>query len=243
MRSPHHPLDCPVCLRLPVHAAVSQVHGGPHARPPWSAWSTGLTAAARSRRIHCRRRQAGAHEGAGATDHRCDHHPRPRRQGARPPPPHVRPVTATRCPGHAASATTWRNPVRCSSGGAAHTTAPCLSPASRTGAMCGVADAAARPVTRWNRPPQNGPRDQVCRLLLVQLPAYTGICVQPSVQPSWLARSLILRARAARRVPKHRSRHTRRPRLVVAPSLPLPPTGGAGGLARPQLRALGPWTS
>jgi hypothetical protein len=25
MISPHHPLDCPVCLRLPVHAAVTQV--------------------------------------------------------------------------------------------------------------------------------------------------------------------------------------------------------------------------
>jgi hypothetical protein len=41
---------------------------------------------------------------------------------------------------------------------------------------------------------------------------YVGAAVRLSVQPSWFVRSLIPRAQAARRVRKHRSRHTDYPR-------------------------------
>jgi hypothetical protein len=50
---------------------------------------------------------------------------------------------------------------------------------------------------RWEaleRTQQNGPQRRVSRLLLVQLLAYVRTAVRPSVQPSWLMSSLILRA-------------------------------------------------
>jgi hypothetical protein len=102
--------------------------------------------------------------------------------------------------------------------------------------------------TRWDaleRPPQNGPRRQVCRLGWRHLPAHVGIVVKPSRAPDWIARSLISRAAwpaasfggtstavaTTTTCDMHHRTH-QAPRFSHNPPIPPPPPPLAAALAR-----------